>query len=54
MKKREVTFDEAVEILRKRYEEALANKIVYKPMSYALYKAWSHITLVEKDREIEE
>lgn len=39
--------------LTKEYEKAKTNKMVRKPMSYALYRTWTWVDAYEKERKIE-
>lgn len=43
MKKKDVTLDEAIELLRTEYEKALRTKYVINPLAWALYHTWEKV-----------
>lgn len=43
MKKKDVTLDEAIELLRAEYEKALRTKYVVNPLAWALYHTWEKV-----------
>lgn len=47
---RKATIDNAMRIFLEQYAEAKENKIVQKPISYALYKTWRYFDSIEKVR----
>lgn len=50
-KKYDVTLEDAIKDIRKRYDEALKLSWVKKPVSYALYHTWIGFDEHEKERD---
>lgn len=44
---------EALGYVLSEYKDALGNKNIHKPVSWALYRAWEYIDSVEKERKDE-
>ena len=43
MKRKEMTLEDAIELLREQYEKALRTKYVINPLAWALYHTWEKV-----------
>lgn len=50
MKRKEISLEEAINMLREEYEQAEEMEFVSKPVSYALYQTWTRMDEIEQDR----
>lgn len=50
MKRKEISLEEAINMLREEYEQAKEMEFVHKPVSYALYQTWARIDGIEHVR----
>lgn len=48
----EISFPQAIGILKEKYKEARASKYVSKPISWALYQTWQKVDRIEKRRPL--
>ena len=46
-----ITFEQAVELLRKEYERAQKMEYVKKPLAWALFQVWKKVDSVGKERK---
>ena len=48
----EISFSQAIAILKEKYKEARDSKYVSKPISWALYQTWQKVDIIEKRRPV--
>ena len=48
----EISFPQAVAILKEKFKEARDSKYVAKPISWALYQTWRKVDIIEKRRPV--
>ena len=46
-----LVIDDVIKEFKEKYEYALKQKYIHKPMSYALYQTWKKIDKTEKKNE---
>lgn len=48
----EISFPQAIAILKEKYKEARDSKYVSKPISWALYQTWRKVDTIENRRPV--